>query len=64
MYILAFAYMEMGDLEPAQKHFQAVLKMEASKELRRLARNGWEIAARELKASGPRMYVGQKFLEK
>ena len=35
----------------------------ASEELRDLARNVWEIAARDLKASEPGMYVGQKFLE-
>ena len=56
MYGLAFAYMELGDMEPAQKHFQAVLEMEAPEELRGLARNGLsKIAARELKARGPRM---------
>jgi Flp pilus assembly protein TadD len=26
VYGLAFAYMELGDMEPAQKHFQAVLE--------------------------------------
>ncbi|MBN1236654.1 MAG: hypothetical protein JW999_11515 [Methanotrichaceae archaeon] len=42
--------------ELAQKHFQAVLAMEAPEELRALARNGLrEIAVRELKARGPRM---------
>ena len=56
VYGLAFAYMELGDIEPAQKHFQAVLDMEAPEELRGLARKGLsEIAARELKARGPRM---------
>ena len=40
VYGLAFAYMELGDIEPAQKHFQAVLEMEAPEELRGLARNG------------------------
>jgi tetratricopeptide (TPR) repeat protein len=56
VYGLAFAYMELGDIEPAQKHFQAVLEMEAPEELRGLARNGLsKIAARELKARGPRM---------
>jgi len=40
----------------AQKHFQAALEMEAPEELRALARNGLsKIAARELKARGPRM---------
>ena len=53
---LAFAYMELGDIEPAQKHFQKVLTMEASEELCVLARDGLRrIAARELKARGPRM---------
>jgi hypothetical protein len=45
-----------GDIEPAQKHFQAVLEMEEPEELRSLARDGLsKIAARELKARGPRM---------
>ena len=56
VYGLAFAYMELGDMELAQKHFQKVLKMEAPEELRVLARDGLRrIAARELKARGPRM---------
>ena len=56
VYGLAFAYMELGDIEPTQKHFQKVLEMEAPEELRGLARNGLsKIAARELKARGPRM---------
>jgi len=56
VYGLAFAYMELGDMEPAQKHFQAVLEMEAPEELRSLARDGLsKIAARKLKARGPRM---------
>jgi len=43
-------------MEPAQKHFQKVLEMEAPEELRGLARDGLsKIAARELKARGPRM---------
>jgi len=40
VYGLAFAYMELGDMEPAQKHFQKVLEMEAPEELRGLARGG------------------------
>ena len=40
VYGLAFAYMELGDIEPTQKHFQKVLEMEAPEELRGLARNG------------------------
>ena len=56
VYGLAFPYMELGDIEQAQKHFQKVLEMEAPEELRGLARNGLsKIAARELKARGPRM---------
>ena len=56
VYGLAFAYMELGDMEQAQKHFQMVLKMEAPEDLRGLARNGLrEIAVRGLKARGPRM---------
>jgi len=56
VYGLAFAYMEMGDIEPAQKHFQMELDMPAPEELRSLARNGLrEIAVRELKARGPRI---------
>ena len=56
MYGLAFAYMELGDIEPAQKHFQKVLEMEAPEELRGLARDGLRrIAVRGLKARGPRM---------
>jgi tetratricopeptide (TPR) repeat protein len=56
VYGLAFAYMEMGDIEQAQKHFQMVLDMPAPEELRALAKNGLrEIAVRELKARGPRM---------
>ena len=39
VYGLAFAYMELGDVEPAQKPFQKVLEMEAPEELRGLARN-------------------------
>jgi tetratricopeptide (TPR) repeat protein len=55
VYGLAFAYMELGDIELAQKHFQKVLEMEAPEELRGLARDGLsKIAARELKARGPR----------
>jgi len=43
-----------GDIEPAQKHFSAVLEMEAPEDLRCLARNGLrEMAARDLKARGP-----------
>jgi tetratricopeptide (TPR) repeat protein len=53
---LAFANMELGDIEQAQKRFQAVLEMEAPEELCGLARNGLsKIAARELQARGPRM---------
>ena len=33
VYGLAFAYMELGDIEQAQKHFQKVLEMEAPEEL-------------------------------
>jgi len=56
VYGLAFAYMEVGDIEPAQKRFQEVLEVQSPKSLRGLARNGLrEIAARELKAKGPRM---------
>ena len=56
VYGLAFAYMELGDIEPAQKYFQKVLEIEAPEELRVLARDGLrKIAARELKARGPRM---------
>ena len=56
VYGLAFAYMELGDIELAQKHFQKVLVLEAPEELRVLARDGLRrIAARELKARGPRM---------
>jgi len=55
-YCLAFAYMELGDIEQAQKHFQMVLEMEAPEDLRALARNGLrEIAVRGLKARGTRM---------
>ena len=53
VYGLAFAYMELGDIEQAQKHFQAVLEMEAPEDLRGLARNGLrEIAVRGLKSRG------------
>ena len=56
VYGLTFAYMELGDIEPAQKRFQMVLDMPAPEELRALARNGLrEIAVRELKTRGPRM---------
>lgn len=34
VYGLAFAYMELGDIEPARKHFQAVLETQAPEELR------------------------------
>lgn len=48
-----------GDIEPAQKHFPAVLEMGAPEDLRCLARNGLrEMAARDLKARGPRMDGG------
>ena len=51
MYVLAFAYMELGNMEPAQKHFQKVRGMGAPEELRSLAKNGLsKIAAQELKA--------------
>ena len=64
MYDLTFAYMELGDMEPAQKHFQMVLDMPAPEELRALARNGLrEIAVRELKARGPRMYLVFYFIQ-
>jgi tetratricopeptide (TPR) repeat protein len=56
VYGLAFAYMELEDIDPAQKHFQMVLDTEAPEELRGLARNGLrEIAVRGLKSRGPRM---------
>ena len=56
MYGIAFAYMEVGDIEPAQKHFQEMLDMPAQEELRALAKNGLrKIAVRGLKARGPRM---------
>ncbi|MFA6371076.1 MAG: hypothetical protein WCW68_00475 [Methanothrix sp.] len=55
MYGLVFAYMELGDIGPAQKHFPVVLEIEAPEDLRGLTRNGLrEMAARELKARGPR----------
>ena len=54
VYGLAFAYMELEDIEQAQKHFQKVLEMEAPDDLRVLARNGLrEIAAWQLKIGGP-----------
>jgi len=40
VYGLAFAYMELGDIEQAQKHFQMVLETAAPEDLRGLARNG------------------------
>jgi hypothetical protein len=56
VYGLAFAYMKLGDIELAQKHFQEVLEMEEPEELQRLAKDRLrEIAARGLKAKGPRM---------
>ena len=56
VYGMAFACLKLGDIEPAQKHFQAVLEMEAPEKLRGLARKRLsKIAARELKARGPRM---------
>ena len=36
VYGLAFAYMKLGDIELAQKHFQMVLEMEAPEELAQL----------------------------
>jgi hypothetical protein len=43
-------------MAPAQKHFPAVLEMEAPEDLRGLARNGLrEMAALEFKAMGPRI---------
>jgi tetratricopeptide (TPR) repeat protein len=51
-----------GDMEPAQKHFQAVLEMEAPEVLRGLARDGLrKIAARELKARGAKAGCGLLF---
>ena len=48
-----------GDIGPSQKHFPAVLEMEAPEDLRCLARNGLrEMAACELKARGPRKNGG------
>lgn len=48
-----------GDIGPAQKHFPVVLVMEAPEDLYDPARNGLrEIAARELKARGPRLDGG------
>lgn len=56
---LAFAYMELGDIEQAQRHFQMVLDMPAPEELRGLAKNGRrEMAARDLNARGPRKNGG------
>jgi tetratricopeptide (TPR) repeat protein len=56
VYGLAFAYMELGDIEQAQKHFQAVLDMPGPEQLRALAKNGLrEIAVRGLKSRGLRM---------
>jgi tetratricopeptide (TPR) repeat protein len=56
VYGMAFACLELGDIEQAQKYFQKVLEMEAPEELRSLTRDGLrKIAARELKARGPRM---------
>jgi tetratricopeptide (TPR) repeat protein len=40
VYGLAFAYMELEDIEQAQKHFSRVLEMEAPEDLCGLARNG------------------------
>jgi tetratricopeptide (TPR) repeat protein len=51
VYGIAFACLELGDIEQAQKHFQNVLEMDAAESLRVLAKNGLrEIASRELKA--------------
>ena len=48
--------MELGDIEQVEKHFQMVLDMPATEELRALARNGLrEIAVRGLKSRGLRM---------
>jgi tetratricopeptide (TPR) repeat protein len=56
VYGLAFAYMELGDIEQAQKHFQMVLDMPGPEQLRALAKNGLrEIAVRGLKSRGTRM---------
>jgi len=56
VYGLAFAYMELGDIEQAQQHFQMVLDMPGPEQLRALAKNGLrEIAVRGLKSRGPRM---------
>ncbi len=56
VYGIAFACLELGDIEQAQKHFQKVLEMDAAESLRVLAKNGLrEIASRELKAKRPRM---------
>ena len=38
--VLAFAHMELGDIEQAQNHFQKLLEMEAQEVLRSLAENG------------------------
>jgi len=57
VYGLAFAYMELGDIEQAQEHCQMVLEMEAPEDLRSLARNGLrgELQSGELKARWSKM---------
>jgi hypothetical protein len=45
----------IDDIGPAPKHFPAMLEMGAPEDLRGLARDGLrEMAAREIKAKGPR----------
>lgn len=56
VYGLAYACLKLGDAEQAQRHFQEVLDMRAPEGLQRLARDGLrDIAARKLKARGPRL---------
>jgi len=58
VYGLAFAYMELGDVEQAGKHFPMMMDMSAPEEMRALARNGLrEIAVLDLKSHGPRLDI-------
>jgi hypothetical protein len=56
VYGLAFAYIELGDMEPAQKHFQMVLDMAGPEQLKAFVKNGLrEIAVPGLKSRGLRI---------
>jgi hypothetical protein len=63
VYGLTFAYMEKGDIEQAQKHFQMVLDIPAPEELRTLARNGLRMDAVFYLLDAMRLFSGKSLDE-